>query len=434
MNQKNVHNKNTADIPYAMLDEEAEEYEGPQYKPGNISGEEALLKSRAETKNLEPEPPANILGKWGEYSQKLFKLRPPIEYIYKELIPKGIEGGLFAGGGTGKTFFGLQQTLYGAAGLPFGRLEPTRPLHVVFLCAEDEERFLLERAENIINNDGLLRERLDLIKQNSHIKSLTDRFTPFVQFNNHGNIEETNVFKNILNELLQWKNIDLIILDPLMSFWGLPENESVNGQALIVALRKIAKTTGATVQVSHHVSKTATVESICGGGGRGTSSIYDGLRFAFGMLKVLPTVSGKAGELKANPEYTRLKFQCQDKNPSFAKMFSAKSNHAAELPGILFFRRGYKGVLEPLDVIDFYKEARTELLSFLKNSAPISKNDLLRENVCAEIRGKMKQLFDLGREKLEQMINQLISAGEVEETESQEQGPGRGKIVLIVTK
>ncbi|NCB40858.1 MAG: hypothetical protein EOM80_19050, partial [Erysipelotrichia bacterium] len=123
---------------------------------------------------------ADVFGAWGGFSEKLYQPRPPIEYIYQDLIPKGLPGGLFASGGTGKTFFCLQQNLYGAAGLPFGELIPTKPLKTVFFCAEDQERFLLHRAEGILDSDPALKARLDLIKENSHIQSLAGFDTNFL--------------------------------------------------------------------------------------------------------------------------------------------------------------------------------------------------------------------------------------------------------------
>jgi hypothetical protein len=373
--------------------------------------------AKAEQLYAEPDPAADIFGTWGDFAAELYKPRPPIEYIYKDLIPKGLPGGLFASGGTGKTFFCIQQNLYGAAGLPFGELRPTKPLKTVFFCAEDQKRFLLNRAEGILEADPDLKARLGLIKENSHIHSLAGAATNFLQFSG-GNIEQTPFFDQMMQQLGRWGDIDLIAIDPMVSFWGLPENDAVNGQAFINCLTRLSMETGASIQIVHHVPKGATMESISTGGGRGTSAIYDRLRWAFGMLKVLPTTTIKGKEGK-NPEITKLRVMTSNKEGMFAKFFSAKSNHAKELSRVVYFQRGQYGQLEPLgDMENFTAQAKLELYRHIKSlETPVSKNELTDRAQGASIRETLTAKYDITRSALKLIIEELIIEGKIIEKE-----------------
>lgn len=373
---------------------------------------------------------ADVFGTWGGFSEKLYQPRPPIEYIYKDLIPKGLPGGLFASGGTGKTFFCLQQNLYGAAGLPFGELIPTKPLKTVFFCAEDQERFLLHRAEGILDSDPALKARLDLIKENSHIQSLAGFDTNFLKFDN-GNIAKTDFFNQTIDQLKKWGDPDLVVLDPAISFWGLPENDAVNGQAFINCLTRIATKTGASVQIVHHVPKGATMESMSTGGGRGTSAIYDGLRWAFGMLKVLPTMTIKGKESK-NPEITKLRVMTGSNEGMFAKFFSAKSNHAKELTRVVYFMRGEHGQLEPLGEIENYiAQAKLELPRHIQAlEFEVSRNELTEKAQGASIRETLAAKYDITKSAFKSMVSELIAEGKLIEKESHT--GGKPKTVLQV--
>lgn len=355
----------------------------------------------------------DCFGDWGDFASKIFKPRPPIEYIYEDLIPKGLPGGLFAAGGTGKTFFCLQQVLYGAAGMKFGPLKPTKPLKCVYLCAEDQEKFLLERAEAILNADLELKENFDKAKDNFDIKSLAGVNAGFLRFNGQ-NIEETEFFRLVIEKLKQKDSLDLVILDPLISYLGLPENESGNGQAMIQCLTKIAMETGASVMVAHHVTKDATLESISKSGGRGTSAIYDGLRWAFGMFKV-PLMVTQGKKDVTNSELIKFRTMAGDDSAMFSKFFSVKNNHAKELVSVEVFKRGENGVLESFGKVqDFVEQARADVLEYLKNS----KEEFTRSELCDQTKGgnfrrSITEKYNMTKVSFKNLIEDLISWGEI---------------------
>lgn len=361
---------------------------------------------------IEPEP--DIFGQWGEFADELFKPRPPIEYVYPDLLPKGLPGGVFASGGTGKTFLCLMQALYGAAGLPFSIFQPGRPIKTMFYCAEDDLRFLLERMENIISSDQALKERLSLIKENCHIKSLAGEKTDFLEFDNNHNIVETEFFQSFLNQFDAWQGVDLIIIDPLVSFWGLTENESQHGKALIRCLTKICMKSGASVQAVHHVSKSATIESISTSGGRGTSAIYDGLRWAFGMVKIQPTIS-RSGKDDANPELTRLRNISGDKFGRFVKLFSAKSSHAKEMHDHKILKRGEQGQLEPFEALSNDNEAaKLELVRYIRARAePLTESELVKQTKGRSIRETLAQKYCVTQPFFRDIVAALLAEGKL---------------------
>lgn len=98
---------------------------------------------------------------------------------------------------------------------------------------------------------------------------------------------------------------ELVIVDPLSRFAG-PDAEIDNASAtrFIVGLESIASATGATVIVAHHVNKSArgAGATVSGASARGSSAIYDGVRWAAALsAERVPTddpdVSTRLGEL-----------------------------------------------------------------------------------------------------------------------------------------
>jgi hypothetical protein len=396
-------------------------------KSEELSDQEIIKLTRAEIEGVEQAKRGEIFGDWSDFGKKIFEPREEIEYIYPGLVPKGVEGGIFASGGTGKTFLCVQQVLYGAAGLPFLCFKPPRPLKCLFLCAEDQDKFLLERAENVLISDPELIRRLDLIKQNACIKSLNSQLTSFIKADNSGNYEFTEYFDQLKEELVSVENLDLIILDPLMSYWGQGENDAQSGQAIILGLRKIAEATGATVQVSHHVSKGSTIESIIQGGGRGTSAIYDGLRFAFGMVKILQYAKESKNELQ------KLRSAAQDDKAQFVKLFPAKSNHAKEINKPIILQRVENGILKEFDDSAAKRALFNDLITKVQEQNPLlSINQICKEQIGAPIRGYMKEKHGVSHAELRKMIEYLLGTGQLMTRKINNNSPGKSITVVEV--
>lgn len=440
MNQKNVHNKTIADIPSAMPDEESEEYEGPQYKTGNISGEEAYLKSRAETKGLEP---AKILDEWGAFASGLFVERSPIEYVFNGLIEKGDVGMVYGAGGSGKSYLMLQTAIYAAAGRAFACFEPPMPIKTLFLCAEDRREKMLERAEFIIKSDKALAGDIELIKTNFNANSLVGLNTAFLQIDRDRGYSRTEFFKRLLSELKTIKDLDALTIDPAASFWGVPGNEDASGQEFISALREISKEVGAAIIVIHHVSKKATEDSVRDGGGRGSSAVNNGARFAFFVEKIIKadgSASSSKERSERNKEYCRLAKYSGTTSGAFVKMSNTKGNYTPHRPGYDYFLVGEGGALKHLDGlhnsegVEFTDEMERDFLALLKNFlGKLSRSDITSNRpISAHVRAEMNRIHKLSSSDLGRLAGSLVAKGKLSEDEEKNNLPGKKKKVLTL--
>ena len=117
-------------------------------------------------------------------------------------------------------------------------------------------------------------------------------------------------FEKYYDQILQIKNLKLIVFDPLASFVHADVNsDPAAGAALMGLMAKIATETGATVLLCHHMAKVKDndppktpeeARNLI----RGTSALVDGVRFAYAIWNV----TAKTGKDRANTlgiDYTR---------------------------------------------------------------------------------------------------------------------------------
>ena len=105
-------------------------------------------------------------------------------------------------------------------------------------------------------------------------------------------------FEKYYDQILQIKNLKLIVFDPLASFVHADVNsDPAAGAALMGLMAKIATETGATVLLCHHMAKVKDndppktpeeARNLI----RGTSALVDGVRFAYAIWNVT-TKTGK---------------------------------------------------------------------------------------------------------------------------------------------
>jgi hypothetical protein len=142
-----------------------------------------------------------------------------------------------------------------------------------------------------------------------------------------------------LTEFLIKEKIGLVILDPVAQFHGENENDNHDIKRLIQALQDIARTSGASILFSGHVSKDATFNADQKGGSqhaaRGASAWTDNLRWAANMFRM---TDKEAEDLGLDPAMNAPEF--------FVKFSVVKHNHGA-LAKPRWFTRGIGGELTP---------------------------------------------------------------------------------------
>ena len=125
-----------------------------------------------------------------------------------------------------------------------------------------------------------------------------------------GTYIETDEFKKIYQQVIQLKNLKLIVFDPLASFVHADVNsDPAAGASLTGLLSRLATETNATVLMCHHMSKlredgTISKPEQARNMIRGTSALVDGVRCAFALWQI-DEKSAKQRCFDLNEEYQR---------------------------------------------------------------------------------------------------------------------------------
>lgn len=226
---------------------------------------------------------------------------PARRWLIDRMVPAGIVGAVSAAGGAGKTFLIMQMGVSVASGAPFMGKSIPDPGGVLMLTAEDDRDEIHRRLWAIVDrmkSDGDLSDtELELIESQFFIDSRIghdDRLTREVE----RDIEPTLIADRIVTLVREIERpIRLIVLDPLSRFRGGDENNNSHATAFVRQVERIAKETGATVLVAHHVAKNTwrAGDGLHQDGMRGASALIDGFRFGLGMATLRKDEAGKYG-------------------------------------------------------------------------------------------------------------------------------------------
>jgi len=195
------------------------------------------------------------------------------EWIIENFILKGDDVMIHAPGGLGKSLFSLYIALaLGAADKEktklFNRFNIPKVRNTLFIQSENSRKNTRERLHAIIKNQPKYIASLE------HIHFMT-------QENSVRTIGEHLVNKEFQNDVIEFiKNspakIDIIVIDPLISFLDCQENDATEMRDNLDGITAIAKTTGVTPIVIHHNKKDSAEY-------RGSTAIRDWVRNLIGL-------------------------------------------------------------------------------------------------------------------------------------------------------
>ncbi len=213
----------------------------------------------------------------------------PTDYLIKNLFPLGVVSMVAAVGDTGKSLLLLDLAIKVAIGSSeecFGN-KVCQAGSVVIFTAEDDKSEIERRLQRLdpkgyrfMSNNGF------------YIIPLQNAFGAFaiIEEKPSNNIYETEVYGNIKKQLLNIKNLKLIVFDPLVSFVnGDITFNSTTSAFLINTLSLLAVETGASVIITHHLRKTnGEINSIddVREAIRGSSALVNGVRLAYAFWPV----------------------------------------------------------------------------------------------------------------------------------------------------
>jgi len=216
---------------------------------------------------------------------------PVQKFLIANTLPLAVPIIFSAAGDSGKGMMTLDLAMKVSSGQPmsesFGGTISEFGNSIIF-TAEDDEAEMHRRIE-----------RLDIDNQRSsydhelRIVSLPNvgGVFPILQ-ETHDGYRTSDEFDKLYEQILQMKNLKLIVFDPLASFVHADVNaDPAAGAALTGLLAQIATETGASVIMCHHMTKikedaVVSTPEQARNMIRGTSALVDGVRCAFALWQV----------------------------------------------------------------------------------------------------------------------------------------------------
>lgn len=253
---------------------------------------------------------------------------PPIDYLFENLLIKGIVGGIFAQGGTGKTYLIVCLMLSAALGLrSFSTFRPTRSMRVLGLLGEDPPGMIHRRVRSILGEFG----DIDKAMLVDNLRLYCGSPGPLMKLDGN-NPTRADAFEWLKGEVEDFRP-ELVVVDPKSMFYGLDENSNDHCTQWVNTLKALTLN-GATVLFSHHVTK-ALSGALELNGARGGSALADGSRFAANMRQ-LTDEDAKRYDIDEPWRYVEFKV--------------TKNSYVPKLPGSVFFRFTQDGALEEVDL------------------------------------------------------------------------------------
>ena len=331
---------------------------------------------------------------------------PPIDYLFENLLIKGIVGGIFAQGGTGKTYLIVCLMLSAALGLrSFSTFRPTRSMRVLGLLGEDPPGMIHRRVRSILGEFG----DIDKAMLVDNLRLYCGSPGPLMKLDGN-NPSRADAFEWLKGEVEDFRP-ELVVIDPKSMFYGLDENSNDHCTQWVNTLKALTLN-GATVLFSHHVTK-ALSGALELTGARGGSSLVDGSRFAANM-RHLTEDDAKKYDIDEPWRYVEFKV--------------TKNSYVPKLPGSVFFRFTQDGALEEVDLKATRESAMVdELIAALNTEAADGNFYTVREAARSKA-----LLPDATERDRNHAVELAIKSGRL--TTEMTTGKGRPKVALVSDK
>jgi len=331
---------------------------------------------------------------------------PPIDYLFENLLIKGIVGGIFAQGGTGKTYLIVCLMLSAALGLrSFSTFRPTRSMRVLGLLGEDPPGMIHRRVRSILGEFG----DIDKTMLIDNLRLYCGSPGPLMKLDGN-NPSRADAFEWLKGEVEDFRP-ELVVIDPKSMFYGLDENSNDHCTQWVNTLKALTLN-GATVLFSHHVTK-ALSGALELTGARGGSSLVDGSRFAANM-RHLTEDDAKKYDIDEPWRYVEFKV--------------TKNSYVPKLPGSVFFRFTQDGALEEVDLKATRESAMVdELIAALNTEAADGNFYTVREAARSKA-----LLPDATERDRNHAVELAIKSGRL--TTEMTTGKGRPKVALVSDK
>ncbi len=326
----------------------------------------------------------------------------PIEYIYKNFLPRGIVGAVCARGGTGKSYLLEALTMTSILGLDCFRLFfPERPLRIIGLFVEDPAPITRTRLYDIgstFTGNGITRSDLQTA-MHDNLRLFCDNLGPLARYDGKGNPEATEAFKWLCDQVGTF-DPDLIILDPKAQLYGLDENNNDHNTWWVNLLKNL-NIYGASTIFSHHMPKGGDVFDI--GALRGGGGLGDACRWAMGMQHLDPE---KAKELGIDPT-------------GYIHARMTKNSYSSRREDDFYFQHGDCGELYRVELKSKQTDEIAEMLikeltaHYGGGGCGLTIRDIARDAPGKVIRENIKEKFFVNNSKIENLLQVLLLAKKI---------------------
>jgi hypothetical protein len=278
----------------------------------------------------------------------------PREWVLGSRLLAGYITATFAPGGVSKSMFSMITAVSVATGLKLTNEEVHRKGKVWLINNEDDTDEQYRRLMGIAQHHNIPWQTL---KENLY---LTCGYgNPYIVAHEgpDGVVAHPNADK-IIEEALA-KGITYIVFDPFITMHQTEENDNGAIQQVTNVLKRIAKETGAAIEVVHHTKKAgAKSDSETHAGdvesGRGASSLKDACRIAITLARMAPKTADKLG------------INYEDEGRFLVRLDHGKGNFSGPPEGATWFKQvsvllsngDTVGVHEFFDISELVDEAK----------------------------------------------------------------------------
>lgn len=262
-----------------VVQRDATEFFEPVDEAAPLPGATAAAPDRAEARAID-------LEQW--CVSRFIGQPPPVEWLVKGSLPRGVPALIAAAGDIGKSYLVLDlgcRIAFGQSGrdsAPIFGGEVAADGTVVILTAEDSQKAIHKRIAGLDPVGARLKAKGRMI-----VVPLADAGGPLaIVRQRRDGLEVTDDFKRLRDRIERIPDLALVAFDPLQAFVHAPINDSPEaGQFLCTELGSLASATNATVVVTHHMGKVKPIKTRdeARDAIRGTSALVDGMRAVYAL-------------------------------------------------------------------------------------------------------------------------------------------------------
>lgn len=255
---------------------------------------------------------------------------PPPDWVIEGLEP-GDVGVITAPGGLGKSMLCLSLAAAVATGTPiFGAWAVGVPGDVIYLYAEDSARTMHRRFRALAQLEPIPGSAIDRM----HFYGVRSAPLKLVIRGQQGLVEpQAAVIYAVFREIQGYARPRLVLLDPMLKFHALDENNNAEMNQLMDILTQLAEQAGVAVVITHHTAK-----------GRETATDQDAQEAARGAGAIINEARWQASLRTLRPKQIQDLHIAPEQAWRYLWLTAPKRNNTARLPDLML-ERGPGGVL-----------------------------------------------------------------------------------------